>query len=321
LTATERLYADEPLVHTAQRIRAAVHAATGLWVSIGGGTNKLVAKLAVELAKKPPAGSERGAHVVAPGSEAAFLTRFQLGEIPMVGPKLQQRLADYGLRSVADALPYQEKALRGILGDRTGSWLFARVRGRCEVPVTPHSECKSIGREETFAVDLNNEEALGQRLRGLLTQATGDLRQAGWRARTLTVKLKDADFVARQRSRTLPAPVESERALVAVGLALLADLRAARPIAARLLGVSLSGLCGGSASTADQGVAAPGQWRQLALFEEGEVAAARPAPPPIEIERDRKVSRLFDAVRAKFGDGALVPGWETPAVGTGKNSP
>jgi DNA polymerase-4 len=311
LTGTEQLYAGEPLVQTARRIRAAVHAETGLWVSVGGGTNKLVAKLAVELAKKPPGDGERGAHVVAAGAEAAFMTRFQLGEIPGVGPRLQQRLADFGLRAVADALPYSEAALRGMLGERVGSWLFAKVRGQCHAAVVAHRECKSIGREETFAVDLHDEAALGLRLRGLLQQAAGDLRRAGFCARTLTVKIKDADFTARQRSRTLGTPVQSERVLTTVGLDLLAELRAVRSVGARLLGVALSGLSGADEVTA---ATRPAGGEQLSLFAEVEPATppASAAAPPVEDERDRRVARVFDAVRAKFGDAALLPGWESP---------
>ncbi len=313
LTGTERLYEGEPLLRTAHRIRAAVYAETGLWVSVGGGTNKLIAKLAVELGKKPPPGCERGAHVVAPGAEAAFMTRFQLGEIPGVGPRLQQRLAELGLRSVSDALPYDEAALRGLLGERVGRWLLAKVRGQCQDPVVAHRECKSIGREETFAVDLHDEAALGLRLRGLLQQAAADLRRAGFCARTLTVKIKDSDFTARQRSRTLATPVQSERVLTTVGLDLLAELRTVRPVGARLLGVGLSSLSCGAESAA--GPARPPRGQQLALFAEDE-----PAPPPavpepsVESERDRKVTRVFDAVRAKFGDAALLPGWEASAA-------
>jgi DNA polymerase-4 len=110
LGGTEALY-GEPLAATARRIRAAVHAATGLGVSIGGGTSKLVAKLAVELGK-PGAGGD-GVHVVAPGEEGTFLRRFTLGELPMVGPKLTERLARLGLRTVDDALAHGEAGLVG----------------------------------------------------------------------------------------------------------------------------------------------------------------------------------------------------------------
>ena len=281
------------------------------WTPVGGGTNKLIAKLAVELGKKPPPGCERGAHVVAPGAEAAFMTRFQLGEIPGVGPRLQQRLAELGLRSVSDALPYDEATLRGLLGERVGRWLLAKVRGQCQDPVVAHRECKSIGREETFAVDLHDEAALGLRLRGLLQQAAADLRRAGFCARTLTVKIKDSDFTARQRSRTLATPVQSERVLTTVGLDLLAELRTVRPVGARLLGVGLSSLSCGAEPVA--GPPRPPRGQQLTLFAEDEPVPP-PAAPSVESERDRKVTRVFDAVRAKFGDAALLPGWEASAA-------
>jgi DNA polymerase-4 len=308
LGGTEKLCGDEPLQHTAHRLRAAVYAETGLWVSVGGGTNKLVAKLAVELAKKPTDPAQRGAHVVAAGEEAAFMTRFQLGEIPMVGPRLQQRLLGYGLRSVADALPYDLTALCGMLGQRTGRWLHERIRGRCDVPVVASRECKSIGREETFAIDVDDDAALALRLRGVLAQAAAELRRADCTARTVTVKIKDGDFVVRQRSRTVGEPLMSERALLPIALSLLAELRAARPVAARLLGVSLSSLHE-TAEAAEATAGAPAG-TQLDLF-----PATAATPAPLEAERDRRVARLVDAVRGKFGDAALAPAWHHQAAG------
>src|SRR5690606_4682649 len=89
---TEALYDGEPLRDTAHRIRSAVLEETDLSVSIGGGTSRLVAKLAVERAKPKPGTGADGVHVVAPGDEAAFLRTFMLADIPGVGPRLQQRL-------------------------------------------------------------------------------------------------------------------------------------------------------------------------------------------------------------------------------------
>jgi DNA polymerase IV len=86
LSGTERLYRGEPLADTARRIQAAVLAETDIHVSIGGGTNRLVAKLAVSRAK--PA----GVHVVAPGGEAAFLAEHDIADIPGVGPVLAAEL-------------------------------------------------------------------------------------------------------------------------------------------------------------------------------------------------------------------------------------
>ncbi|MFO0577614.1 MAG: DNA polymerase IV [Polyangia bacterium] len=306
LSRTERLYGNEPLAATARRIREAVHKETRLSVSLGGGSNKLIAKLAVELAKRPPPPAEPGAFVVEPGDEAAFMTRFRLADLPLVGPRLQERLASVGLRTVAEALRYDEAALVGLLGEHTGRWLHGRLRGECADPVAPRERSLSHGREETFPTDLHSDDELGAELRLLLAEVCRELRRHGQRARTVTVKVKDADFTQRQRGRTLPCPVESERALGPIAEALLHELREARRVGVRLLGVSLSGLveAGEEAEPATGGTG-----EQLALFASAPAPAAAPAPP-VESERDRAVSRLRDRVQARFGSAALRGGGE-----------
>lgn len=298
LSGTESLY-GQPLAETVRTLRSAVLREVGLPLSFGGGTNKLVAKLAVELAKRPPPGGERGLHLVPPGEEAAFLTRFRLADIPMVGPKLGERLQGLGMTSVVDALPYDEATLCGMLGERTGRWLYARIRGRCDEPVAHNDTARSIGKEETFPVDISLFDlgALHRALQALLGQAMAELRRAGYGARTLTVKVKDADFTARQRSRTLDGAVESERVLWPLAQALLAELREARPGAIRLLGVSLSSL-------EPAGTAKPAA--QLALWA-GEPRLRPSEQLPVETERDRAVAKLGDRIRARFGEAALRP--------------
>lgn len=305
LTGTAQLHGDS-LRATALRIRQAVLTQVGLPLSLGGGTNKLVAKLAVELAKRPPAGAQPGAHIVPDGEEAAFMTRFQLCDIPQVGPRLTQRLAELGLRSVADAQRYSEEALRGLLGARLGSWLHARIYGRCEEVVAPREGVQSVGREETFAVDLYADAELERELLSLLSLVMAELRRMNLRARTLTVKVKDPDFTQRQRARTLPVAVESERTLWPIAQVLLSELREARRTGVRLLGVSLSSLV--STEFAEEQHAAPSS-RQLELFAQpaGSAAPVAAEVPPTETERDRAVGRLRDALREKFGSDVLRP--------------
>src|SRR5918997_1578850 len=197
---TERLYGDEPLAATAARIREAVIAETGLTVSIGGGTSKLVAKLAVELAKPKPGTGATGVHVVPPGEEAAFMTRFQLGDLPGVGPKSQERLAKVGLRTVADALAAGEPALLRIAGEGDGAWLWRRVHGIDDSPVEPSREAKQMSREDTFPQDLHDDADLQREITRLAVRVSADLRGDGLRARTVTVKIKDADFTTRPAS-------------------------------------------------------------------------------------------------------------------------
>jgi len=288
LTGTDRLYRDESLADTARRMREAVIGETALSLSIGAGTSKLVAKLAAGLAKPRPGAPGAGVHVVAPGAEGEFMRRFALADIPLVGPKSQARLARFGLRTVEDVLRHDRPTLVRWLGEREGQWLYERVRGVDRSLVEPDREPKSISRDETFPRDLDRDDALGAKLLALSDRAAADLRDAGLLARTVTVKIRDADFTTRQASRTLPEPVSSDRVVYAVARELLARLRQARRVPARLLGVGLSQLVRLEVAT------------QPSLFESPE--------PARETERDRQLARVIDQVRQKFGPDALGRG-------------
>ena len=288
LSGTEQLYGAEPLAATARRMRDAVLAETSLSLSIGGGTSKLVAKLAAGLAKPRPGAAADGVYVVAPGAEADFMLQFALADIPLIGPKAQERLARFGLRTVRDVVPHDRETLVGWLGEREGAWLHERARGVDRAPVEANRETKSVSRDETFATDLDDDGALAAKLLALADRASADVREAGLIARTVTVKLRDADFTTRQASRTLADAVQSDRAVYAVARELLTRLRAARRVPARLLGVALSQLV------------RAGSESQLSLLES--------AGNTIETDRDRVISRVIDEVREKFGPDALGRG-------------
>jgi DNA polymerase-4 len=288
LTGTEGVYHYEPLAETAHRIRRVVRKETGLSLSIGGGTNKLVAKLAVERAKPKPGTSADGVHIVAPGTEQDFLRTFTLAELPMVGPKFQERLADFGMKTVPDVLRVGIPSLRQLLGDREADWLWNRVRGVSDSAVESRGEQKSISRDETFPRDLHDDRDLEHELLRLVTRAACDLRGDGLTARTLTVKIRDKDFRTRSARRTLIEPVVSDRVLLRVARELLAKLRSARRVPARLLGVALSSLA--QDPKADQ----------LTLF-----AADR--NQLVDTDRDRALARSVDRVREKYGSKGILP--------------
>jgi DNA polymerase-4 len=285
LDGTEQLYDNEPLQRTAHRIRDAVRTETSLSISIGGGTNKLVAKMAVEVAKPKPDNNATGVHIVAPGDEATFLKRFLLAEIPQVGPKFVTRLERAGLRTVNDVLEHPLSELIRWFGDREGQWLWDRVRGIDSGAVEGHGDQKSMSREETFSADINDDAALERELFALSARVASDLRSELLAARTIRVKLKDADFRIRQAGRTLPEAVVSDRVIYGVARELLHSLRSRRRIAARLIGIALSSL------------ATSPEPPQLALFSDTTAS--------LETERDRTVSRTVDVVRAKFGQDAI----------------
>lgn len=293
---TEALYQHESLAETAQRIRAAVVDATGLTVSIGAGTSRLVAKMAVERGKPKPGTGANGVCCVAPGQESAFLATFRLADLPMVGPRFAEGLERLGLVTVHDAQQWTREALESRLGTRAGGWLYRRVRGEDDSIVTPRDRQKQVSREETFASDLHDDITIERELLRLAVRVATDLRQQRLRARTVTVKLKDADFRARSAQRTLTAPIESERSVVKAARALLRQLREKRRVGVRLLGIGLSHF---DDLPPDPAAA------QLALF---------PPPPaapngtdPAEDEKDRALTRALDRIRARYGSNAILP--------------
>jgi DNA polymerase-4 len=295
LTNTERLYRDESLEATGARIREAVRGETGLSVSIGGGTSKLVAKLATEYAKPRPGTNATGVLIVPPGGEAAFVAGLALAELPGVGPRFQERLAEHGWRAVADVLPLDQAALTRNLGDRAGEWLYQRIRGIDPSVVRERDRAKSVSRDETFPRDLNDDEDLQRELVRLVDRGAADMRESGLAARTVTVKLRDYDRTTRQASRTLRAPVIADRAILALAHELLARLRADRRVPARLIGVALS------------------QFADVAQLDLLDVSEAE-----VEVDRDRRLTRAVDIVRERFGRTALTPGVLAVSAASGK---
>jgi DNA polymerase-4 len=281
LTGTERLFSGEDLEATAERIRREVLRRTRISVSIGGGTRRVIAKLATSKAK--PA----GVHIVPAGQEQDFLNGLDLADLPGVGPSLVEALRRRGLVRVRDAVAVQREWLQRWLGERRGAWLYRRVRGLDDSEVDPHERRRSISAERTFFEDLERDRDLERRLLEICSSVASTLRQKGLRTRTVTVKLRDHDFRTRTRSRTLPESVESDSAVLEVARRLLRELRSRRRAPARLLGVGLSGLEGREEA------------RQLGLFEDPEAG---------ETERDRSVSRVVDELRNRFGRGAVRPG-------------
>jgi DNA polymerase IV len=285
LSGTERLYGDEPLAATASRIRDAVHRTTGLTVSIGGGPSKLVAKLAVELAKPSRGGG--GTHLVEQEDLRAFLDALPLAALPGIGPRAQERLHRAGLVRIAEAHAMGEPGLVALLGEHAGRWLAQRISGVDVRPVRPRAARQQISRERTFGRDIQDERKLQQRLSALASRVAADLRASELRCRTITIKVRDARFRTRTAARTLAAPVESDRVIRETVRSLFDTLRPTLPGPVRLLGVSLS-------SFGEHGE--PPQ--QLGLF-------APPTNPSIESPRDRELSRALDRVRARFGDAAM----------------
>ncbi len=280
LTGTDRLF-RESLEATATRIRARVLEETGISVSIGGSTRKMVAKLAAGFAKPG------GVHIVAEGEEAAFMRKLDLADIPGVGPALVESLRRFGLVRVDDALGIELEWLQKRFGAHRGRWLHRRIRGLDSARVDPREPRKSISSERTFPTDLEADEDLEDALMKLSVSVGRTMRRSGLAARTVTVKLRDSDFTTRSRSRTLGVAVRTDEAVYCVARELLKELRRRRRARARLLGVALKNLVS---------EAVP---EQLGLFEGEQTVGS---------ERQRALTEAVDGLRDRFGEGAVVPG-------------
>ena len=281
LTGTGRMLKGEDLAATADRIRRVVRERTGVAVSLGGGTQRVVAKVATRLAKPD------GVYVVRPGGEAAFMARFRLDRVPGIGPAFLERLREKGLTTCAQAAGVEREWLVRWFGPHRGAWLWQRVRGIDASEVDARDRRKSISSERTFFADIDDDDELERRLLRLSCSVGGQLRAKDLRARTVTVKLRDHDYRTRLAASTQPEGIETDRAIFAVAASLLQGLRHRRGTPARLLGVGVSNLV--------RQVAA----EQLEFFGDRD---------RLETERDRTVARAVDRIRDRYGREALRPG-------------
>ncbi len=234
MTGTERLLHPD-LSEVAKRVQTRVKEETSLDSSVGGGTNRFVAKMATNRAKP------RGVHIVPPGQEAAFLAPHPVGEMHGIGPASVARLSRLGIRTAAELAAADPERLAATFGLRAALSLIRRAKGIDRSPVHPPEGPKSIGKETTFAEDLSDQREIRRRLLALTETAATKLRRKGLHARTVTVKLRTADWTTRTRSVTVDRPLRTDREIGEVVLGLLDGLlRSGARI--RLVGMSLSGL-------------------------------------------------------------------------------
>lgn len=273
LAGTEALHGAPAAVALA-RFALAVEREVGVTVSIGLAANRLMAKLAAERDKP------RGFAVIGAHEAAAWLAPQPVSVLPGVGPALAKRLQAAGFSTLGQlaALTPREAAQR--FGE-DGPSLAARARGEDTRRVTPDRETKSISAETTFETDIATQEGLEAPLWRLCEKLARRLKEKGFAAAGVTLKLKTASFVTRTRAARLPGPTRLPDVLFAAAKPLLA--READGTAFRLIGIGAQPLA--PADSADRGdLADP----------EAPKRAARWA--------------AVEALRAKFGEGAIVKG-------------
>jgi DNA polymerase-4 len=256
----------------AERVRRQVRSELGVTCSVGVAPNKLVAKLASRHAKPD------GLVVVQDDELPAFLEPLPARSLWGVGEKTVETLARLGVRTVGDLARTPPSVLARLLGEGHAQDLHDLSRGVDARSVVPYEPPKSVSHEETFDVDLDAEDDLLREALALSHRVASRLREDGYRARTVVLKVRLANFTTLTRSRTLRAPTDVAADLYEVASELYRGLPGARR-RVRLLGVAATGLTQAGAE-------------QLAL---------------LRGERWRDVERAIDRIERRFGRGAAGP--------------
>jgi DNA polymerase-4 len=264
-----------PPREVAERIRRRIREATRLTASVGVAPNKFLAKLASDMDKPD------GLTVIEPERVREILDPLPIGRMWGVGPATEARLRALGIHTFADLAAVPLAALQSRVGS-LAERIHQLARGVDDRPVVPDHEAKSIGHEQTFGADLRHPDAVRQVLAGQAEQVAARLRRHGFRARTVTVKIRYGNFETITRSTTLAVATDHTDQLwkAARGLFDQWAAKSYRPV--RLIGVAASHF------------RAPEP--QLTLFED-----------PRE-KRMSRVDHVTDAIEGKFGKGAIQRG-------------
>ncbi len=216
----------------AKRIQRDIFSELRLTASAGVAPNKLLAKIASEM-KKPA-----GLTVIRPAGVIPFMRELPLRKIHGVGPATEKRLAVEGFRVCADLWSHRVEALRTQLGNMA-DWLAPRSRGIDDRAVEPGRVRKSLGKEETFPVDILDISQLDIELDRLAIAVSRQLVDRRLKGRTITVKLKYADFSQCTRSHTRSTAVDDAATLCDIVRQLLRRTEAGSRTV-RLIGLSIS---------------------------------------------------------------------------------
>jgi DNA polymerase-4 len=273
VTGAKRLLGDGREI--AKQIRAKVEASEGITCSVGIATTKFIAKLASGRCKP------NGMLEIASDRVLEFLHPLPVNAIWGVGPKTNEELQKLGLRTVADIANTPRQTLIRALGEAAGASLYELAWGRDYRDVEPEEVDKSISAAETFDTDTEDQDIVLRELLRLTEKATYRMREKDFSARTISIKVRFADFKTISRSKTVPLPISATHEVFEVVRNLFLALKLDRA-RIRLVGVALDGL--------EDGIDAS---EQLVLGER---------------EKGwRQATAAMDKASARFGQGSVRP--------------
>jgi DNA polymerase-4 len=271
VSGAERLLGTPREIATA--IRAKVEAQEGITCSVGIAPSKFIAKLASQNCKP------NGMLEITADRILTFLHPLPIEAMWGVGPKTAETLGRLGLRTIEDIAHLPRATLIRALGQASGESLHELAWGRDYRDVTPHDVEKSISAAETFAQDLDNPSEILTEFLRLTERASARLRDKEFFAKTISIKVRFADFSTINRSKTLALPIDGTHEIYEVVKALYEGLRIERA-RLRLVGVSLENLHNGAPEQMVLGARESG-WRQA--------------------------DGAIDRARARFGAGSVRP--------------
>jgi DNA polymerase-4 len=269
---TERLYPDYEAA--LRRVQAEIRERTGLGVSVGAASTKVVASIASRL-ERP-----RGFRIIAPGEEEAFLTPLPVEKLHGIGHIHAGALAERGIATIGQLRQVPKAALQAAFGEVIGQQIWERARGLDGREVLLPSTPKSVSRETTIEGGTIDTEFLGGLIEYLSERIGSTLREYGKQARTLGLRIRYVDHFSAHQTVRITKPTNDERELLAAANDLFGKLFTRR-VAVRLVGVSVSNL------ETDK--------RQHELFD-------------INANRRWYLNRGLDSVRGRYGWNAVFYG-------------
>jgi DNA polymerase IV len=289
VTGARRLLGEGTKI--AEEIRVRVKQATQLICSVGVAPNKFLAKLASVFAK-PRANRDgvepgHGVYEVQFGRELAFLHPLPVESLWGVGPVTLEKLAALSIKTVGDVAKFDRKILLTVLGGSLGEHLFELSHGIDDRSVEPDRDAKSIGHEETFSTDIKDLAVAHEQLLRLADAVSARCRNAGVGARTISLKIKFADFQIITRAASVEFPVTTTQAMMRLVEPLLREIDISGGV--RLLGISARNLVEPE--------------MQLSLFDD---ATNKSTANELDAAWSSTTSAIDD-IRDKFGDAAIKP--------------
>jgi len=233
MTGTERLFG--PPKEVAQKIKKRIQRETGLTISIGIASNRYLAKLASEYGKPD------GLFIVEKGSEVDFIDKLELKSLWGLGKKTLERLNELNITTIEQLRAYPLPLLSAVLGDAAGKYLYNAVRG-IEVEIhEQETKSRSISSERTFQKDRRDLPGIKRTIMELSHEVMFRLLNDKYRSKTVTLKLRYADFTTVNIQKSLKHWVSSAEEFYGINLELLRK-KWNKSRALRLIGVGLANL-------------------------------------------------------------------------------